>query len=377
MLTRMPDRPPPGATLGTRVLNRSYLARQLLLDRVAMPAAGALEHLVGMQAQAPLAPYVGLWSRLDGFDPAELAGLIESRAAVRIALFRSTIFLVTAEDCRALRAVVQPAIDRSLGGNFSRPLAGVNRAEVAAVGRALVDEAPRSFAELGTALQERWPGIDPLALGIAVRAGVPLVQVPPRGIWGSGGLARHAAADTWLGCPMGTDPDPAPAIHRYLAAFGPATLQDIRVWSGLPGLAGALGRLAPALVRYRDDEGRELWDVPDGPFPDPDHPAPVRLLPEYDNALLSHADRRRIIADEHRGTVFSHGAVLVDGFAAGHWALKKAARNIPACLTVTAFAPLPAPSRAAVEAEAGQLLRFALQSDQAGRDTQGTIELRP
>lgn len=373
-----PDRPAPGSVLGTRALNRSFLARQLLLDRVAMAPLDALAHLVGLQAQAPLAPYVGLWARLAGFDPAELAGLIESRRAVRIALLRSTIFLVTAEDCRALRPVVQPVIDRSLGSNFARALAGVDRAEVAAAGRVLVEEAPRSFAELGAALQERWPGVDPLALGIAVRAGVPLVQVPPRGIWGKGGLARHAAADTWLGAPLGTDPDPAPAIRRYLAAFGPATLQDLRVWSGLPGLGEVLDRLAPTLVCYRDGEGRTLWDIPEGPFPDPAHPAPVRFLPEFDNALLSHADRRRIIADEHRGKVFTYGALLVDGFVAGHWTLRKGAAR----LTITLFQPLSARRRSEVEAEAEQLLRFAApdrgaRTGGAPRMGEGTIEIRP
>lgn len=370
----MADRPEPGSVLSTRALNRAFLARQLLLERSSMPVRDALAHLVGLQAQAPLAPYVGLWSRLARFDAAELAGLIESRQAVRIALFRSTIFLVTAEDCRALRAVVQPVIDRSLGSNFARPLAGVDRAEVARSGRALVDEDPRTFAEIGAVLQERWPGVDPGALGVAVRAGVPLVQVPPRGIWGTGGLARHAAADTWLGAPMGTDPEPAPAIARYLTAFGPATLPDIRVWSGLPGLGDALERLAPTLVRYRDEEGRDLWDVPGGQFADAEAPAPVRFLPEYDNALLSHAGRRRIIADEHRGLVFTYGALLVDGFARGNWSLKKGAT---ARLIVRLFEPLPPPDHEAVEAEATQLLRFAAPPvDPTGDPTvEPTIEI--
>jgi hypothetical protein len=384
------ERPDPGSVLSRRALNRAFLARQLLLERRPMPAAAALEHLVGLQAQAPQAPYVGLWSWLEAFDPEELAGLIERRAAVRIALLRSTIFLVTAPDALALRGVLQPVLVRSLMGNFRRGLEGVDLAAVAAEGRRLVDEAPRTFSELASELGPRWPGADPQALAMAVRSYVPLVQVPPRGLWGRRGPARHAAMETWVGCPIPSagpaggptptgEPGPGPGgpggprpprppvpepagaaesmLVRYLRAFGPAAPADLRVWSGLPGLREALERLRPRLATYRDEQGSELLDLPGAPLPDPATPVPVRFLPEYDNALLSHADRERIIAPDHREALFTRGAVLVDGFVHGAWTIRTARGE--ATLDVEPFAPLSAARGREVRSEAERLLAFA------------------
>lgn len=344
-------------TLDRRALNRALLERQMLLERRPLTALDAIERLVGMQAQAPRAPYVGLWARLEGFRPDELSALIGERRAVRIALMRSTIHLVSAGDCLTLRPLVQPVLQRSLQGNFARALDGVDREEVAAFGRVLVEERPRTFSDLGKLLQERWPGVDPLALAMAVRAAVPLVQVPPRGLWRGSGQATHTSAKSWLGGSPAEAGEPDETILRYLAAFGPATVNDVQTWSGLTGLRDVVERLRPRLRTFRDEHGRELLDLPDAPLPDPETPAPTRLLPEYDNLLVSHADRTRVIADEDRERVFTKGTVLVDGFVAGTWKLARERRA--AEVVVEPFGRLPKRDRDAVEAEAAALLAFA------------------
>ena len=344
--------------LSQRALNRALLARQLLLRRSPLPVPDALEHLVGLQAQAPYAPYVGLWTRLEAFRHDDLARLIVDRQAVRIALMRSTIHLVTARDCMALRPVVQPVLDRVLkGGAVGKNLEGLDIDLLATTGRALVEEQPRAFSKIAALLHERWPDRDPMVLANAVRSLIPLVQIPPRGIWGSGGLVILTTAEAWLGRPLVSDSTPDDMILRYLGAFGPATTMDIQAWSGLTGLREAVERLRPSLRIFRDERGRELFDLADAPLPDPDTPVSVRFLPEYDNALVSHADRSRIIADGYRERVFTRGAVLVDGFVHGAW--KVARRRGSAVLQVELFLPLSPSDYAALTEEGSALLTFA------------------
>jgi hypothetical protein len=348
--------------LGRRALNRALLARQHLLRRVEMPAANMIKHLVGIQAQAPYAPYVGLWTRLERFQPAELAQLLTERLAVRIVLMRSTIHLVTAGDCLGLRALAQPVLERGLKGTYGKRLAGLDLQEIAAAGRTLVEQQPRTFADLGALLLERWPGRDPLALSNVVRAFVPLVQIPPRGVWGAGGLAIHTSAEAWLGRPLEAAPAPDAMILRYLAAFGPASVQDIQTWSGLTRLREATERLRPQLLSFRDEQGRELFDLPDAPRPDPGTPAPPRFLPEYDNLLLSHADRSRLGSDEHRQRAMVvngviPGSVMLDGFFCGQWTIRR--QRGAATLLIEAFEPLAQPDRDALAEEGGRLLAFA------------------
>jgi Winged helix DNA-binding domain len=368
----------PGPRLDRRALNRALLARQMLLCRVAAPApAGraqrvlaAVGQLAGLQAQAPFPPYFGLWSRLADFRPAELAELITGRRVVRIALMRGTIHAVTAADCLAMRPLIQPVLDRGLRANFGRQLAGVDLASLAAAGRELVEAAPLTFSELGARLAERWPAKAPAALAQGVRAMVPLVQVPPRGIWGRSGAARHTSAEAWLGQPLDQRATPDWLVRRYLAAFGPATVQDAQTWSGLAGLGEVVERLRPGLRVFRDEHGRELFDLPEAPRPDPATPAPIRLVAEFDNLVLSHADRSRVISDDDRKKLFSRqnvfpGTVLVDGFAAGMWRLSRAAGA--AAVTVELFRPISSRDGEAIAEEGQRLLGFAAAGT-AGRD---------
>ncbi|WP_448316077.1 DNA glycosylase AlkZ-like family protein, partial [Streptomyces sp. CO7] len=219
------------ATLSRRALNRAFLARQLLLERAAWSAHAVIEHLAGLQAQDPQAPYVGLWTRLRDFDPEELSTLLLERSAVRLALQRSTVHLVTADDCRLLRPTLRPGIERAVGPRVWRQLEGVDPAELEATGRAWLDAEPRSSADLSRLLAGRWPGRDVSLLVVALRAAVPLVQIPPRGLWGRSGQPVFATAETWLSGPMAAAPDPELLVRRYLAAFGPASVADVQTWS--------------------------------------------------------------------------------------------------------------------------------------------------
>lgn len=354
--------------LSDRALNRALLDRQMLLRRAAIGVDEALERLVGMQAQAPNPPYLGLWTRLDGFRLEDLAQRIRDRRAVRIALMRSTIFLVTVRDCLALRPVLAAELERWALGVFGKQLAGVDREELAAAGRALAEEAPRTFQELGQRLAERWPDADPSALGNMVRNLVPLVQVPPRGVWGEGGPAAHTTAEAWLGCPLHAETAPDEMVMRYFAAFGPATVRDAQHWCGLKRLGEVVDRLRPRLRAFRGESGAELFDLPDAPRPDADTPAPVRFLPEFDNVLLSHADRTRIISEADRKRVFTingiiRATILVDGVVRGMWKIER--ERDSAALVIHPFEKLGAADRAALEEEGGRLLRFA--AEDAGR----------
>jgi DNA glycosylase AlkZ-like len=361
----MPD------TLTARALNRALLDRQLLLRRDPLPGAAGprtgrvietVEHLVGLQAQAPFPPYYGLWSRLDGFRPGDLSELLLNRKVVRIGLMRGTIHLVSADDCLRLRPVLQPVLERGLRANFGRQLSGVDRAALAAAGRALVEDRPMTFSELGAALTGQWPGHPPDALAQGVRALVPLVQVPPRGVWGESGRAAHTSAESWLGRPLDPAASGEQVVIKYLAAFGPATVADAQAWSGLTGLREVVGRLEPCLRTFVDEQGRELFDLLDAPRPDPGTPAPVRLVAEFDNLVLAHGDRSRVISEPDRQRLYTKngivpGTVLIDGFVRGMWRVAIARRA--AVLTIELLGDVGGRDRDAVAAEGERLLGFA------------------
>jgi hypothetical protein len=364
----MATRPTPEKTLGPRALNRALPARQLLLRRHRRGAREALEHLVGLQAQTPESPYYGLWSRLEGFHPAQLARLIEGRQAVRLALMRSTIHLVTARDCLGLRPVLEPVQRRNLlvGSPFGRRLAGMDLPALVRAGRALLEEEPRSVAELASLLHRRWPDRDGQAMAMAIRNGLAAVQIPPRGIWGEGGLARGTTAERWLGRPLRAARAPGPMLLRYLAAFGPASVRDMQAWSGLLDLAPVVERLRRRLRVFRDAGGTELFDLPRAPLPDADTPAPPRFLPDYDNVFLGHADRARIVDEalrkaHHTGVQLRHAPFLVDGFIRGTWRIDR--KKGVATLAIAPWTPLGKGDRAALTSEGARLLEFAAPAD--------------
>ena len=349
-----------GPTLDRRALNRALVARQSLLGRSAIPPLAMVERLAGMQSQVPNAPYVGLWSRLERFEPSALGELLVQRRVVRSTLMRGTIHLTSADDALAWRSVVRPVIERGFGATqFYRNLEGLDRAEVIAAGRALLEERPLNRAELGRLLGERWPDRDPGSLAYTVTYHVPLVQLPPRGLWGRTGQATWTPMESWLGRAPSPDEAADEVVIRYLAAFGPATVADASAWSGLAGLRPTFERLRPRLRTFSDERGRELFDVPDGPLPDAGTPAPPRFIGEYDNVLVAYDDRSRVIPDEHRDRIL-HGLgvpmVLIDGMVRATW--RAIVSGDTATLEVAPYDRLAGDDRRALETEGEMLLMF-------------------
>jgi hypothetical protein len=351
-----------GDLLSNRALNRATLARQLLLERSTTAPLDAVEHLVGLQAQNPLDPYLALWSRLDGFDPHKLGRLVEDRSLVRIVVMRSTIHLVTADDALLLRPITQPVTTMEIARHpeYAPQLAGVDMEPVLAYAHPLLTETPMSGRKLREALAERFPDLPAAAIAYACRCYLPLVQMPPRGVWGKTLQVTSTPLDTWLGRPLRSDATIDEVALRYLAAFGPAIVGDFATWSRLTGFREVVDRLRPQLRTFTDEKGRQLVDLPDAPRPDPDTPAPVRFLPEYDNVLLSHADRSRF---GENAQMFAsdlgafEGSVLVDGMVRGIWRFE-VDRNRKTATVAVRHLPLPKASVRAVEAEGQRVARF-------------------
>lgn len=372
--------PPDVPMLDVRSLNRALLARQHLLVRTEGGpdvVERVAEHLVGLQAQNPFTSYTTLWSRVAGFTHADLAQALLDRRVVRVVAMRGTIHLLTAQDALELPELLRPLLVRDLRTNatYGPALRDVDLDELAAVARDVVEAEPHAPQHLGARLAERWD-TDPSALATAARGTLALVQVTPRGVWGRSAGTAWTTTRAWLG----REPEPlaedGPArdaalerlVLRHLAAYGPASVADVQYWSGLTGLAAVVGRLRDRLDVVRGGPtatgrpGRELFDVPGSPRPAADVPAPVRFLADYDDVWIAHADRTRIIEDEHRARLRSPngvlpGRVLVDGHVRGTWAVRRQ-RGGPATLEVTPFAPLTDDQRAEVAVEGSAFARF-------------------
>jgi hypothetical protein len=348
-----------------------------------------VDHLVGLQAQNAWSPYVGLWSRLASFDHADLGGTLLDRTAARIAVMRGTIHLVTAADALLLPALTAPLYRKDLLVNATHAagLRTLDIDELTARARALVEEQPRVTTALGALLQEHWPDVPPATLAHGARGTLPLVQVPPRGVWGRSGATTWTTAWSWFGpeataaTPDVADPDVLAVelerlVLRYLAAFGPATVADVQTWSGLTGLRAVVDRLGDRLVRFSAPPApggvhpRTVVDLPDAPRPAGDVPAPVRFLPDLDNVLLSHADRSRMVSDERRRSLQSSngvlpGTVLVDGRVGATWVVRRTrldtggrSRRELATLEITPLDPLTAARRRELDDEGTRFVRF-------------------
>lgn len=348
--------------LTPRALNRAALSRQLLLARQRLEPIAAIERLGAMQAQMPRPPFVGLWSRIAGFTRADLIRAIEKRDVVRATMMRATIHLVSRRDFLAWRTPLQPMLTRTMRSLFDNQLDVVDLPALLDAARRRFETEPCTFASLRAHLKARFPSLDERAMGYIVRMQVPLVQTPmPGAEWAYPATASFTVADGWLDEAPASDPSIAPLVLRYLAAFGPASVRDFQVWSGMQGGRDAFDALRKKLVVFTDDQGRELFDLPKAPRPAEDEPAPVRLLPEYDSLLLAYDDRRRIVASEHRRHVITRNLMipatfLVDGVVAGTWKAERQRKT--ARLVMAPFATLDRSARQALSAEAEAALEF-------------------
>jgi Winged helix DNA-binding domain len=343
--------------LTQRTLNRALLARQGLLERRDVPPLQVVEQLVGLQAQEPIDPYVALWSRIADFEPMALSDAIDTRQAVRIGLMRTTLHLVSTADALALAPATEDVLRRAFRStSFAKALAGQDPAPIIEAARAALEERPMTPTDLGRHLATRWPDRDPQSLSLLARYHLPLVQVPPRGLWRKTGRATNTTLEAWTGDVPAAMPV-EDLLLRYLRAFGPATVGDMRVWSWLTGLRAVVERLRPRLRTFRDERGRELFDVEDGLLVDEDVPAPVRFLPQYDNIFLSHEDRSRISGVLTWGLDFAwKGPIIVDGGITAAWRVRREKRA--ATMTVELGRTLTPRERRDVQAEAERLSMF-------------------
>ncbi|MFZ2176986.1 MAG: winged helix DNA-binding domain-containing protein [Rhodococcus sp. (in: high G+C Gram-positive bacteria)] len=350
--------------ISNRALGRATLARQALLVRSDKSPFEMIEHLCGLQSQAPLPPYFALWARVKGFRPHELSRLIENREVVRIVAMRGTVFALSASDALLFRPLMQATLDRDLLTNTQhrKGLAGIDRDALADAARELLRDSALSGLQMRPLLEERFPGRDGAALAHGVRGLVPLVQVPPRGVWGKFGPPALTTLESWVGRSPASEPSIDSLLLRYLAAFGPASVRDAQAWSGLSRLGEVIDRLRPGLRVFTGESGAELFDLPDSPRPPADVRAPVRILAPFDNVLLSHADRSRILDLELRARVFTRNgivkpAVLVDGRVSA--VVTIVTEKSTAVLEVEPLTGLAKTHVSAIEAEARRLLAFA------------------
>jgi hypothetical protein len=346
------------AVLNAKAVNRATLARQLLLKREAVPAVEVVGRLVGMQGQEPKHPYVGLWSRIDGFEEGELDRAVAERDVLRATMWRGTLHLVTAADYLRFRATVSPVLEAGLRVLGDRG-AGLEPEKVVAAAEKLLKKEPLTFTEVRDALQQQFPAVNERALGYCTRMLVPLVMYPSDVRWSWSANSRFTPAEDWIGKKLHKRAEPQELVTRYLQAFGPATPADFQTWSGLQKAKPLFDEIE--LETFTDEAGKTLYDVPDGPRPDPETPAPVRFLPEFDNLLLSHTKRERIIADEHKPAVFTKNlrvkaTYTVDGLVAGLWTSEK--KRGVATLTLTPFGRTLKKTLAELEREGTALLRF-------------------
>lgn len=304
-------------------LNRTLLRRQHLLERTSATAEEMARHLVGLQAQENLPPYLSLHARLTTFDPGDVTRGLDDRSLVRLLTMRGTIHLLTRDDALSLRRWTQQVQERELRSSQNvKEALGVDREAFAEVVSDLLADGPLAQRDLAARLGEHFPDVPPTALGQLARVALPLAQLPPRGAWKASGGVVYQYVDRWVGEPM-RDPDVEDVVRRYLAAYGPASAADVTAWSGITRLGPVVAAM-PDLERHEDESGKVLYDVPGGVLEEEDVPAPPRLLGTYDNVWLSHAGRDRVTEPEKRSRWMgvNGGAgmsLFVDGWLEGLW----------------------------------------------------------
>ena len=347
--------------LSTRALNRATLARQLLLERSDASAIEAIQRLVGLQSQEVRPPFVGLWTRLQSFQQTDLTHLLLARKVVRATAMRGTLHVMTASDFLQFRSTLQPMLTAGMEAILKDRIEGLDRNRIVQQAHAFLGGGPATFEAIRAHLAKLNPAADMRALGYATRMLLPLVVVPSKSPWAFESVSAFATAESWLGRPIDGSPYLAEIVRRFLAAYGPASVVDAQAWSGLKGLAATFELLRPDLVSFRDERRRELFDLPDAPHPPADTAAPARFLPEFDNIVLSHTDRTRIISDEYRKRVTTPnlrvpGMFLVDGFVAGTWKVDRTKKV--AALIVQPFVVLSPADQQQLSEEGDRLLRF-------------------
>jgi hypothetical protein len=361
----------PATLLSNRALNRAFLARQMLLEREKITALAAIERLVGMQAQVPRPPFVGLWTRLHDFERTHLSDALHARTAVRVTSLRGTLHVMTTADYIAMRGTLQPMLSKGAASILRDRSPSLGIDVLAAEARKFFGKKGATFDALRDHLKAKFPNENERAMAYTIRTHVPLVQVPTDAPWGFPAAADFALADSWLSKKVSIEATPAEAlVLRYLAAFGPATAADAQAWSGMSGLRETFEALRPKLVTFRDARKRELFDLPNAPRPGEDTDAPVRFVPDFDNLVLAHDDRSRIMADEHRSKVTLknlqvRATFLVDGMVAGTWRSERKRKS--AVLLIEPFGTIAKKVRSALEAEGERLLAF-LEADAAERE---------
>src|SRR5262245_19571117 len=349
-----------GRILNLHELNRATLARQMLLERESLSVPAAVERLVGLQAQLASAPYVGLWTRLRDFRREDLAAEIENRKVVKATMMRATLHLCTADDYVRFRTALKSVLVGAADAIVKRRGKDFEPDKVLKAARKFIGEKPRSFAEISDMLTELAPDHDVGAMRYTVRTHIPLVQVPVATGWSYSNKPEFTLAESWIGRPISPEDNLRELVFRYLAAFGPASVTDAQTWLGMK-LKETFEKLRPELQTYRGEGRIEFFDLPGAPIPGEDVPAPARFLPEYDNLLLSHSNRTRVIADEYRSKVYLPGlrvaaTILVDGFVRGAWKIEKT--KTASTLVIEPFDKLTKKDRAALTEEGERLVRF-------------------
>ena len=342
--------------LSTRELNRALLARQLLLERSQLSLIQALERVAGLQAQYAPSAYIALWSRLHDFKRDALTVALEQRRAVQATLMRVTIHIVSARDYPLFTEGIRNRRRQWWMSVSRHQVEGLDMNEVSALLRRHLAAGPRREADLAKILAaEGWPRIAWSGVGLWLD----LVRVPPSGTWERRRADLYGLAEDWLEPTVASEAEGLEhLVRRYLRGFGPASAGDIAKWAGLKvtALRPVLERLN--VRRYRDEEGKELLDLPRAPLPDPDTPAPVRFLPTWDATLLVHARRTQILPERYRSLVFntktphSVPTFLVDGAVAGTWRFEKGR------VELKPFDRLPRAARGELEDEAERLATF-------------------